>query len=373
MSDDQNSLAPLTEEQKANMINEWNGRKNNPPSLKEMIDIAYPGQNLDGRTKEGRLVKEFLGTVNMNATPAHQYQPVPEIVLTEEQVEFTINHASTMKAHEITRVIFANNELSHMSQECRAVIKCLEEAKEAGAVPELFEEDNDDVSADYKAPKTFDRMLGRINKYINPALDKNKLTTRQKKEIEGLIGYINTYRLLHIINTYDSNTDRDLFESSFIRYTYDKIDLLQEEVDQYIVLSAEVVISSNIQRRVETLQTLLDEAASSGDGESTRISMSLVEAINTAQTEYNQCVNRQQKLLDSLKQKRSDRLSKQIKENASILNLVQMWKDEESRIKLIKLAELRKKAISQEVEKLSTMDEVKARIMGLSEDEALNG
>ena len=73
--------------------------------------------------------------------------------------------------------------------------------------------------------------------------------------------------------------------------------------------------------------------------------MSLVEAINTAQTEYNQCVNRQQKLLSDLKQKRSDRLSKQIKENASILNLVQMWKAEESRKKLIKIAETRKRLL----------------------------
>ena len=71
--------------------------------------------------------------------------------------------------------------------------------------------------------------------------------------------------------------------------------------------------------------------------------------------------------------KRSARLSKQIKENASILNLVQLWKDEESREKLIKLAELRKSVLKEEVENLSSMDEVKSRILGLSEEEVLNG
>ena len=50
-----------------------------------------------------------------------------------------------------------------------------------------------------------------------------------------------------------------------------------------------------------------------------------------------------------------------------------MWKDEDSRVKLLAMAELRKKALAEEVEKLTTMDEVKARIMGLSEDDALNG
>ena len=100
--------------------------------------------------------------------------------------------------------------------------------------------------------------------------------------------------------------------------------------------------------------------------------MALVEAINTAQTEYNQCVNRQNKLLESLKEKRSDKLKKQLQENASILNLVEMWKEEESRKQLLQLTELRKKTLKGEIEKLSGMDEVKARIMGLTEDEALN-
>ena len=65
---------------------------------------------------------------------------------------------------------------------------------------------------------------------------------------------------------------------------------------------------------VKHLQQLLDNTANNTDG--ARISMSLVEAINTAQNEYNQCVNRQQKLLGDLKQKRSDRLSKQIKQKS---------------------------------------------------------
>ena len=79
------------------------------------------------------------------------------------------------------------------------------------------------------------------------------------------------------------------------------------------------------------------------------------------------------KLLNDLKEKRSDRLKNQIKENASIINLVQMWKEEESRKKLIKLAELRKQVVKEEVKNISSMDEVKARILGISEDEILEG
>ena len=49
-----------------------------------------------------------------------------------------------------------------------------------------------------------------------------------------------------------------------------------------------------------------------------------------------------------------------------------MWKEEESRKQLIQLTELRKKTLKKEIEKLSDMDAVKARIMGLTDDEALN-
>jgi hypothetical protein len=104
-----------------------------------------------------------------------------------------------------------------------------------------------------------------------------------------------------------------------------------------------------------------------------KVSMGLVEAIGKAGTEYDQCLKRCNDLLDDLKEKRSTRLSKQIKENASILNLVQMWRDEEQRIKLLKLGELEQRAISNEVEKISDMSEIKARILGLSKEDILNG
>ena len=146
--------------------------------------------------------------------------------------------------------------------------------------------------------------------------------------------------------------------------------MTEEEVDQYIVLSTEVVIASNIQHRVEHLQMLMDGVAN--DTEGRRISMSLVEAISAAQTEYNQCINRQNKLLDSLKQKRSDKLKNQISATASVLNLVQLWKEEETRKKLIQLAELRKKTVSVEMTNLSEMDDIHCRILGLSKGEVLD-
>ena len=359
----------LTEAQQLLLLKEWNDRPSNPPSLNELAKIAFPEvENADGRSKEGRAVKAFLATRQLKARGAQEYQHKEKIELTDEQKEYAANNAPTMKAYEMARVLFENLDLTHLSQESKCIY---EYVKTLDVKITTFDDDQNSANGDYRPPKTEDRIVSRVNKYVLDGIIRDKITSKQKRDISSLIGYLHTYRFIHQINSYENQTNRELFESSFVRYTYDKNDLTQEEVDQYIIMSAEVVIASSIQKRVERLTSLLDSTADDSEGK--RISMSLVEAINTAQTEYHQSVMRQQKLLGDLKEKRSDRLKNQIKENASILNLVQLWKDESSRIKLIKLAELRKQSVKNEVERLSSLDEIKCRIMGISEDEITDG
>ena len=360
----------LTKEQEEAILDTWNScEKDNAPPLLELIQKAAGFEGRDGRSKEGRAVKKFLASRKIKARGAHEYRTKDEIVWTDEEKEFMLNNIEAMKPLEMARYLKKDDSITVLGTETRAVRDFLtSQGVNPSAVREPSAEEGEEI---YKPPKSIDRTITRVNKYVADQIDKEDLNSTIKKNVVKLMGYLSTYRFCHQINTYRSTTDRELFESSFVRYTNDKSDLTQEEVDQYIVLSQEVVISANIQRRVERLSQLMDEAAD--DNEGRRISMGLVEAINTAQTEYNQCVGRQQKLLESLKEKRSARLSKEIKENASILNLVAIWRQEESRNQLIKLAELKKKAIEEEVEKLSSMDEIKAQIMGLTIEEALNG
>lgn len=358
-------MSKLTTEQEQIILKEWNSRPDSPPSLLELIKLAFPGQDLDGRTKEGRAVKAFLATRKIKARAAHEYQAKEKMALTNEHKQFIESNADMMNGKEMACVIFANPELTNLHQEVRTVNEYI---RTLDLQP--YEDPDEVPSSLYKPPKTFDKTVNTVNKYVNNGIDKNKITSGVQKNIDSLINYLSTYRFSHQINTYSSQTDRELFESSFIRYTHDKPDLTQEEVDQYIVLSTEVIIAASIQRRTERLQELLDAAAE--DTEGRRIAMALVDAISSAQTEYNQCINRQQKLLGDLKQKRSDILKSKIKENASVLNLVQLWKEEETRKKLIQLANIRKKAVSDEVENLTGMDEIKCKIMGISKGEVLN-
>jgi len=357
----------LTQDQKDLIIKTWNEQKDNPPSLQELTQITFPGvPNIDGRSKYGKAVKNFLASRELKVKTKSEYTPKDRVEFTQEQKDYIVNNAAMMSAVDLARDLFNNYGLSNLSIEARSIQEYLDSLpKQIQSTPS----DKDDDQGDYKPPKNLERALVRVNRYVLNGLDKDKLTAKQKKDLTSLISYLHTFRFLHQIGTYTTQQDRELFESSFIRYAYDKADLTQEEVDQYIILSTEVVISANIQRTIQTLQEQIDIEVSSGN----RIPMPLIEAVTSARTEYNQCVTRQQKLLNDLKIKRSERLSSLVKENASILNLVQMWKDEDTRKEMIKMADMRREILKGEIGRLSSMDDVKARIFGLTEEEVLDG
>ena len=356
----------LNEDQQALIIKTWNDKKENPPSLQELTQLVFPEiPNIDGRSLYGKAVKKFLASRDLKVKTKSEYTPKDRAEFTQEQKDFITNNASMMTAVDLARSLFNNSTLSNLSIESRSVEEYLNTLpKQVKAI-----QTEEELQGDYKPPKNQERAMVRVNKYVLDGIDKDKITAKQKKELNSLISYLHTYRFLHQIGTYADPVDRELFESSFIRYAYDKSDLTQEEVDQYIILATEVVISSNIQQTIQTLQEQINMEMDSGQ----KIPMVLVEAVTSARTEYNQCVGRQQKLLNDLKVKRSERMQKQVKENASILNLVLMWKDEETRNEMLKMADMRREVLKGEIGRLSSMDDVKARIFGLTEEEVLDG
>jgi hypothetical protein len=334
--------------------------------------VAPNCEDLDRRSEEFKAVRHLLTVLKLKTSGGRDYEKI-EINLTEDQKEY-IKTNSLESNLELAQNIFRSKTIAVSSKKYIAVKKykeyllkgAVEEASSSGVSAEN-EESSENQQA-YSPPDSIAQLATRVNFYISNTYSKQR-TNRQQKNLDSLFAYLKTYRFIHQINTYTSDVDRKLFESSFIRYTFDKADLTQEEVDQYIVLCTEVVISANIQRTIQTMQEQIAVELDSGE----KIPMTLVEAVNSARTEYNQCVGRQQKLLNDLKVKRSERISKQVKENASILNLVQLWKDEESRKEMIKMADMRREVLKTEINKLSSMDDVKARIFGLTEQEVLDG
>lgn len=357
----------ITEEQWERVVKHWNDRpKDDPPSLKELTEICF-GRDLDGRSVEGKALRDKLAQANLKPKIAGDYERKGYVEFSEEQKEFIKNNSKNMSPVEIGRVLLKNKRLTNLNQEIRSIAKFI---KDEGLVTNA--ETKNVPEETWRPPRTELQVIEKINRYIHAQIDPKKMNGKQKKDVASLLGYLNTYRFNHVINTYEKQQDRDLFESEFIRCSYDKYDLTEEEVDQYIVYSNEVVVGSSIIKRTEVLNKLLDEIAES-DSKDRRISMGLIEAINSARTESHQCITRQNKLLDSLKVKRSEKEGKAKEGAASVLNLVQLWKDEDSRLKMIEYAKKRQEVLKDGIEEISSMDELKAKMIGLTHDEAIYG
>jgi hypothetical protein len=360
-----NEKIDLSNEQKLAVLKCWNSDPLSPPSISDLVKLTFPSApSFDGRTKYGRAIRFFLSEKGLEATTS-EFKAKGFIELSEEQKEYILNNANAMKPLEMARVLFKNPNLAVTSQEARSVfnhIKTLD-------INLVLNTGDETPTEDYKPPKTVDHVVARINKYKRDAgFDAKKLSPRQKKQCSSLISYLHTYRFIHQMNTYQSVGDRTLFESTFIKYAFDKEDLTEEDVDQYIILAGEVVIASSIQGTISLLQEEQDRIVA----EQGKMSMVLVEAINTARTEYNASVKRQQSLYKDLVHERSKRIKAE-KEGASILNLVALWKEEKSRKQLLKIGEDRKVKLKEAIDELSTMEDVKARIYGISEAEILDG
>lgn len=349
--------------------------KNPEATLTEITTYTYNNENIDSRSKEGRILKQFLLDNNIEYKNRSVFQR-DRIKLTLDHEEFIKNNYKNQHYLDMAKILFKNNNLTHLSLEAREVNKFVEQLQKKDptyldTTTYVPKEAEHNPIGEYFPPRRMDQTLFRINKYLNLGWEDKKLKAVQIKQVEMLQRYLNTFSFCYQINTYRRDDDRKLFEDAFIRYTYDKDDLTQEELDQFITLCTEVVTASTILQQVEDLRQLLRQASEEDEGRN--IKMSLNEAISSLQTEYNQCRTRQNKLYKSLVDDRSKKLQERKQENASILNLVQAWKDEERRKSIINLAEAQKQNLEEEAKRLSSMDELKAVIRGIDIDEMVHG
>jgi hypothetical protein len=357
----------LTSSQELQVMQLWNANPAKPPTIKELTQALF-GAGFDGRSLQAKAIKTFLASRNLRAKSTED--PIRDIELSEAHKIYIQNNLKTMGAWEMAKIIFANPKLSAIHGETRAVSAYIKSLLPAVT---FTPGRNDEVPTKaYVPPKTLQEAVERVGQYVNFGFDKDKLNAHQKKNLHTLIGYMHTYRFIAQMNNYVTESDRHLAEDAFVRATFDKPDLAQEEIDQYIEYANQVVTGFTVQRRSNQLQASLEEITTAND-DSLKISMSLVEAIGKASTEYHQCLARQQKLLDDLKEKRSARLGKQIKDNASILNLVEIWRSEEGRAEMFQHADKEQGQIKEEIEKISQLPDIKARILGLVKDEIRYG
>ena len=348
----------LTEEQK-NIVRE---NSKNISDLSELTALVFPeAESVDGRTKEGRAVREFLLKNKIDYDTKHIY-PKEDIELSDEQKSFVDESITQgMTCMQVASVLFPEQRLVHTSKEYLSVYNYVDNHESI-----LTPNSESAINKRYSPPKAVSKIIKKINDYAQKNINENKLSIQEKKGIESLGGFLASPRFVQIINNYDSQEDRDLFEAEFVRATWDKPDLTSDEINLYINVCMDYIHLKNVSGAINKLNRMFDEAEDQQD-----LTVRLAELLKTKSEEYNQCEKRMESLIQKLQGDRSKRINNKQQQNASILALVQLFQEEEERAVMIKIAELQKQAAREEADNLESMPDWKSRVLGISKEDVI--
>lgn len=351
----------LTEEQMSRVSSRIADRTQDPPSIDELCVLAF-GDKVHGNDRRVKTIKRMV---------ANQVRPValiPKSVvplkLTDDQKGFVASQHTTMSSLEIARVLFPDSLLTNTSPETNLV------AAEVRIIGGQTYSAPNDVLPVYSPPDTVEDTMLKVRRH-DETFDPEKMTERQRKDIESLFRHLRAVRFVHQMSMFQKQIDRDLCEATFIRHIWTKAsDLSNEECDIFMILANEAVIEANIKRRIELLQCLLDDNIREAQGnEKSKFSMAFAELIGKIQTEYNACIGRQKSLLAEVNVKRSERIKYRVAEAQSLATLIDFWKTETGRRRTIVMAERHRKELREEAKHLSEMDDLIVQIFGVSQEE----
>ena len=330
--------------------------------LTELTRLTFPdAEKVDGRSKQGRAVREFLLNNEIEYETKHIH-PKDDIELTQEQKDFVDQSVSSgMTCAQVASVIFPEARITHTSKEYQSVFEYVD-ANDSIKTPVS----EDAINKKYSSPKAPSKIIKKINDFAQTNINEDKLSISERKGIESLGCFLASPRLVQVINTYDSQADRDLFEAEFVRATWDKPDLTSDEINLYINVCMDYIHLKNTQSAINKLNRMFDEAEDQQD-----LTVRLAELLKTKSEEYNQCEKRVESLIQKLQGDRSKRINSKQQQNASILSLVQLFQEEEEREVMVKIAQMQKQAASKEAGRLESMPDWKARVLGISKEDVV--
>jgi hypothetical protein len=347
----------LSDEQKEFLVKNF---KENP-SLIDLTRRLFGDPDLDGRTKEGRAVREFLASQNLEYETS-AWEKMEDIDLSEAQIEFIKKQAENgLSAFQIAEILFPDHPVKRLSKQHLCVLEFLREYE-----PTYVHESETAINREYRSPKTTKVGMEKVNEYSHVGLTEERITHEEMECIKNLLKSLSAPRFIQVISNYSSDKDRKLFEAEFVRATWDKPDLTSDEINLYINVCVDYINLKNISSHIEKLNTMFNEVEDQQD-----MTVRLAEVLKSKTDEYDKCEKRMESLIKKLNGDRAERLRNRTQENASILSLVRNFQIEEERQQMVRLAEMQKVLVEEEADRLDNMDSWKARILGISRKDAI--
>jgi hypothetical protein len=347
----------LTEDQKTFIRENFKST----PNLLDLTRKLFDNPEIDGRSREGRAVRKFLAEENLEYQTTAK-EKLPDILLNEQQTDFIKAQAQNgLSAFQIAEILFPEGNIRRLCKEHLTVLEFLRQYE-----PAYVHDSETAVNRAYNPPKLTITCLKKVNMYTLQNLEEDKLNHEEMECINALLRSLSAPRLIQVISNYTSMKDRELFEAEFIRATWDKPDLTSDEINLYINVCVDYINLKNISSHIEKLNTMFNEVEDQQD-----MTVRLAEVLKSKTDEYDKCEKRMESLIKKLNGDRAERLKNRQKDNATIISLVKNFQAESERRRMIEIAEMQKKLVEEEVERLDNMDSWKARILGISKNDAV--
>ncbi len=343
--------------------------------LLKLTRLVWGDETLDGRSKKGKVLKAFLAGVGKadEVKTTKWAGPMEPFVLTDQHkkaIEEMRPRCSSVL--ELARIVLNDPTLPQMGIKYRAVFEYCKEVAPDG----VSASDETVESTNYDPPATPQKLVSMVNEYVSTGdIGKTvykwgQMTISQQREVRALMAYTRNIRFRYEASQFLKQIDRNLFISTFLRFTYDKPDLTAEEQDQYIGAAVETVNIFQIGRELQKIAKVIDDLME-GDRETRGQFMPMVELINQTRAKLDTSKGRLKSLIEGLVGTREKRMKDKMSRNASVLNLLEAWqKDETMRMDNLEMGEREKQEDKEEVGRLRDLGDLTALIAGQTEEEA---
>jgi hypothetical protein len=83
----------LTDDEKALLVSAWkNTPQDEPPKIKDLVNLLFPNRNLDGRSLEAKAIKKYLANYNLFPGSNVTGPKIGPYVLSQAEQDFIQNN-----------------------------------------------------------------------------------------------------------------------------------------------------------------------------------------------------------------------------------------------------------------------------------------
>lgn len=341
---------------------QWKFLIKNVPNCKDILKLTrdcYEEQDLTTDSDEYDNIRKYAVRVQKKQF-AYSF--------TESELEYLQDRGETMSATEMCRNLFPDETtVGKQAQTASKLLKIWGLEISNPETPEF-------ISSAYQPPSTEHAIIKAVNRADSDAkfqLAKLGVDRKMKERILFLKKVLNTDRFIAMASAMKTKTLRRIFEAEFIKSVYDKTDLLSEEINGWMDLSNEYVLSVMNLEEQAVLNERLNEAATD-DAEGRAFTKNLSDSLIAKSSDYDRIQKRKAALRDELVGRRSKRQENAVGLRESLAKFVEYFRAEDKREQSIRIKEARDLELKEEVDKIKGFDDLIAEVHGMSIDEIIN-